>query len=232
MGSHLPALPGHLGSHRPRRRPPPNPIPWWGRRPPKVPLQPLVPSINPNVWSNPVLIGKLQLLSKTRAFLKTGKAYQPSELVIYYHSDQEKAILNRLGKPDRVGEASPSSARGVIPEVRYYMTIYHGLIIPLKIWLVRTTGTETIDPILTHPELPDDLTESLKISLSPDNNAIELTPLDYSTAKFYTSILWLLVNRPSFLLASPELSPPTYAPSPPGSPSGGFSPPVEFTVLS
>lgn len=203
----------------------------------KIPLQPLASTLNPGVWNNQFIIGKLQSLSRTVEFLRSDKPFISTEFAIYYHSDQEKTLIDRLGKPYLVERGSTSAAMGESSEIRYYYAQIHGIIVPLKIWLVRTTGSENTDPILTHPELPNYLHRILKISFSPDNNATELTPSDYSVENFYTSILWLIVNQLTFQPGSPG-SPPSYAPSPPGSPSGGPPPVVispfksQFTTLS
>jgi hypothetical protein len=183
------------------------------KTPPPLVVQPLPPTINMNVWQNPEFVRRLQLLSKTT-----------SDIVIYYHSDQEKAILDSLLIPmDPASEEFGSSVPGPVADVRNDIFAFLGIEIPVRIWLVRSTGYEQIDPILTN-KLPEYLTNAIKISLSYDGYAIQIAPADYSDqSKFNTSLLWLAVNPSPGMQSqgsSPEVPrglspPPTLSPLPP-----------------
>ncbi len=194
----------------------------WGR--------PLPPNMDPRAWSRPVFMQKLQLLSKTKEFLLSKKPYTSTDILVYYHSDLEKTtILNLLGDPIRIENESSSSQSKINSDVYHYLTVLHELIIPLTVRFLKTSGIERIDPILLVPGIPNYLTNLVKISISPDRNAVQLTPTDYSSSVvLYNSILWLLVNHPGFSLPSLNLEPPSYVPSPPYSPSD--SPPRKLRI--
>lgn len=189
---------------------------------------PLPPNVNPNAWNHPIFMQKLQLLSETIELILSRKPYSSADVLVYYHSDSEKkTMLDLLGDPISIESASKRSK--IDPEVYYYLAPSHDLIIPLAVRFIRTSGIEITNPILFVPDVSNNLLAAVKISISPDTHAVQLTPIDYySSVNLFNSILWLLVNHPGFSLPSPNFGPLSYVQSPPYSPSD--SPPVKLVV--
>nr|QBK91256.1 MAG: hypothetical protein LCPAC202_02300 [Pithovirus LCPAC202] len=214
------------GKEKVKSRPAPLPSPMspeFGMIKPVLISGPMLANTTPDIWKHPTFMQKLQLLSKTEEHLLSGKQYSSAEAWVYYHTDQEKQmVLGLLGLPDSVESSSVSE--GHDSEVRYYLTLSNELIIPLAIRFIKTTGSESGDPILYIKGLPNYLKNVIKISISPDNNASQLAPLDYSSShNLYNSILWLMVNHPGLVFIAPDPGPSSYDLSPPGSSSGSSS---------